>query len=169
METDTYLLYGNISPEDVHTAREILKSEDVYEVRMKSEDPDLTETLAVIVFVKFGIIDYEKGISLKQTLEADAERLYKITDYFRKTGRNNDYMSLDLFISSQDKLFSLLIVSESKVYELTLTLLDSQMETIATAANNGDCIKVMIDNDNKLEITNCSHLKDLYAVVKDSI
>lgn len=166
LETNTYLLYGNITNDDLKQIKVILDTDEVYEARMKVPDPNLSEKVAAVVFVKYDIIDYSRDVSIKSILEPEKERLYNTITYLDNTGRTSGYIATDLYISCNDKLFSLLAVAESALYEQTIIAVDKQLEHICETARSMSFIKAMLDNDNNLKLSDYSKVKNFYTVLE---
>ncbi|GEM_PF-3461363 len=164
LETDTYLLYGNITDEDISKVRLILGSDDVYEAKKKAPGSHPHINLAVIVFIRYSIIDYEIDVSLIDLLEPERAKLYKVIDYFSQAGRNDGYICADLYISHNNKLFSLLLVARSEDYDMTVMLADKEMSNICKQARSLGHVKVNISKEEKLEIHDYTEIADLYTV-----
>lgn len=169
MDSDIYLLYGNISKSDIIRARDIIGTEDVYEVKMKENDPNLTDQLGVIVYVKYLFIDLPLERTLKELLSMESHKLLEVVDYFKLTGKTNNFISINLMLTYDRKIFTLLIVTDVRRYELTLSLAQERLMQFAEEAHQDDCIKIMLNEKDELDITSCKHLKDLYSIVKESI
>lgn len=169
METeDTFLLYGNIATSDIEQSKKILGVGDVFEVKLKENDPNITAQMAVIVYVRYDVIDHEIGKSLFKILENPFERMMNVVSFFKKMGKTTNYLAMNVMIYFMGKFFTLLLVSEAWNFDQLIKLIDNDLEKIAESANENDCIKASIVN-NKLDFSDCSTYKDLYSIMKPSI
>lgn len=162
---DTFLLYGNIASFDIEQSRKILGVGDVFEVKLKENDPSVTEQMAVIVYVRYEVIDHEKGKSLFKLLENPFEKMMNVVAFFKRIGKTTNFIAMNLMVYFLGKFFTLLVVSEAWNFDQLLKLLDNEIEVIAESSKDNECVKVSMING-KLDFSDCSEYKDLYMIMK---
>lgn len=169
MDSDYFLLYGNISGQDIVRARDILGTQDVYEVRMKETDPQLSDVLGVIVYVRYHFIDLPLISTLTELLEPESSKIKEVIKYFKLSGKSSNFISINLVFTYDRKIFTVLLVSEDWKYDLMLSVFEKQVLEIAEKASQDDCFKIMLTETDDLDISSCKHLQDLYSIVKETI
>lgn len=169
MDSDYFLLYGNISAQDIIRSRDILGTQDVYEVRMKETDPQLSDVLGVIVYVRYHFIDLPLISTLAALIEPESRKIKEVIKYFKLSGKSSNFISINLVFTYDRKIFTVLLVSEDWKYDLMLSVFEKQVLEIAEKASQDDCLKIILTETDDLDITSCKHLKDLYSIVKETI
>jgi hypothetical protein len=145
------LLSGAVSEKEVEEIKSIISEENVFKMEVKGY---VLQDLIQIVFNDLNIITFSRDFILGAVVTGGLTKIKSIINYFRQRNKKVKRIKIELQIKSDNKEFTLTILSEPDDIDILIELTNDQMKNVVDKAENTCIMQVKLSElGKKLEIS----------------